>query len=408
MAKTLICDVMPGGGKSSAVIKMMNDEKDKRFIYIAPYLEECDRIVNACKGRGFVTPIPKSESGKLEDLHTLLRQGANISSTHALFARYTEETVELIRDGDYCLVMDEAFKIAEMLAYTKYDIEMLLDAGFVDTRGNKVKWIGADDYDGKFVELKKYAESGHLQSFRNLFFYWYYPPEVFGAFQESYVLTYMFDAQFLRYYFDINGIEYENIWVDKIGDEYVFVDYPVVPPHAKTLKDKIHILNHAKMNSIGDDRFSLSARWFEKAVEKRPGTLRQLRNNLKNYFHNIRKKSANEVFWTTYQSGQPSVEARGYVKDFVAFNARATNKYRDRDTLAYCVNVFPNPNYVTFFNSHGCKVDGDGYALSEMIQLIWRSAIREGNDIWVYIPSKRMRTLFEKWLDELATGKVEG
>lgn len=45
------------------------------------------------------------------------------------------------------------------------------------------------------------------------------------------------------------------------------------------------------------------------------------------------------------------------------------------------------------------KLDEDGYALSEMLQFIWRSAIRNGEPIEIYIPSKRMRELLIKYLN---------
>lgn len=40
------------------------------------------------------------------------------------------------------------------------------------------------------------------------------------------------------------------------------------------------------------------------------------------------------------------------------------------------------------------------FALSEMIQFIWRSAIRDNKPIKLYIPSVRMRNLLEKWIEE--------
>ena len=35
-----------------------------------------------------------------------------------------------------------------------------------------------------------------------------------------------------------------------------------------------------------------------------------------------------------------------------------------------------------------------------MLQFIWRSAIRNGEEIWVYIPSIRMRNLLKQWIEE--------
>ena len=40
----------------------------------------------------------------------------------------------------------------------------------------------------------------------------------------------------------------------------------------------------------------------------------------------------------------------------------------------------------------------DKFALSELVQFVFRSAIRNNKPIDVYIPSKRMRDLFEEWL----------
>ena len=40
------------------------------------------------------------------------------------------------------------------------------------------------------------------------------------------------------------------------------------------------------------------------------------------------------------------------------------------------------------------------YALSEMIQFICRSAIRNHEDIQVFVPSNRMRTILDKYLNK--------
>ena len=64
-----------------------------------------------------------------------------------------------------------------------------------------------------------------------------------------------------------------------------------------------------------------------------------------------------------------------------------------------------NPVLNNYLKALGVEVKQDGYALSEMLQWIWRSAIRtEDGEIWVYIPSRRMRSLFKAWLEELAAG----
>lgn len=57
-----------------------------------------------------------------------------------------------------------------------------------------------------------------------------------------------------------------------------------------------------------------------------------------------------------------------------------------------------------FMKQHGVEFDDDRYALSTMVQWLWRSAVRNGKEINVYIPSKRMRNLLIEWMDRLENG----
>ena len=79
---------------------------------------------------------------------------------------------------------------------------------------------------------------------------------------------------------------------------------------------------------------------------------------------------------------------------------RATNEYRDRTVVAYTINKYFNPVVKNFFTANGIEVDEDGFATSEMLQFIWRSGIRDGKHITIYIPSSRMRGLLQQWLDK--------
>ena len=61
--------------------------------------------------------------------------------------------------------------------------------------------------------------------------------------------------------------------------------------------------------------------------------------------------------------------------------------------------LFLNPIIKQFFIDKGVSVEEENFALSEMLQWIWRSAIRNNEKINIYIPSKRMRDLLLNWLD---------
>ena len=106
--------------------------------------------------------------------------------------------------------------------------------------------------------------------------------------------------------------------------------------------------------------------------------------------------------WTAFKAQKDRITPNGFKNCFVSCSCRATNEYREKKNLAYCVNIFFNPFLKRYFEEHGCVVDEDKYALSEMIQWIWRSAIRDGNEINIYIPSKRMRNLLTNWLNKVS------
>ena len=70
------------------------------------------------------------------------------------------------------------------------------------------------------------------------------------------------------------------------------------------------------------------------------------------------------------------------------------------------VNRFESPAAIKFFARYGVKIDRDEIALSEMLQWIWRSAIRDGKPVNLYIPSYRMRHLLIDWMNEVKKGTI--
>ena len=68
--------------------------------------------------------------------------------------------------------------------------------------------------------------------------------------------------------------------------------------------------------------------------------------------------------------------------------------------MIYLANRFLNPNIKRFFEQGKIKVNEDQWALAELVQWVFRGCIREGKPMNLFIPSKRMRTLFLEWLNE--------
>jgi hypothetical protein len=122
-----------GAGKTESAISKMKEDKQSNYIFITPYLDEVDRIKSCCTERNFVSPINKGD-GKLGNLHYLLGKSENIASTHALFKDYTDYTLELIRNGDYKLILDEVFDVVEKIDIHKDDLKLLIDDGIIEVK----------------------------------------------------------------------------------------------------------------------------------------------------------------------------------------------------------------------------------------------------------------------------------
>ena len=407
MEKVKVCDALCGSGKTLSCINMMNAEKEKNYIFITPYLDEVERIKRCCEERDFVSPERKYTNGysKLQDIHSLLRAKKNIASTHALFSCYTDETKQLIRDGNYTLVLDEVLDLFHPVAYDGEDINLLVRNNIARKQDDNIVWSD-DEYEGiVFSELMQMSKSKNLVDYDGQFFFWALPIDVFTCFTDCYVLTYLFEYQMLKYYFDIYSIPYELIGTKKRGDIYTFCDLREMD-RRNDLKSKIHICENPKYNAIGDASYSLSATWFDRASreEKQP-KFAELRSNIYNFFRQRGEPHTNKM-WTTLNRYKYDLKGKGYANEFLVFNKRASNEFADRHEVAYCVNVFMQPWMKNYLIRLGVdEVNQDMYALSILIQWLFRSAIRRGEEIWAYIPSRRMRFLLETWLDNLAKGK---
>tara|TARA_B100000683_G_C12361340_1_gene503167 strand:- start:354 stop:701 length:348 start_codon:yes stop_codon:yes gene_type:complete len=82
---------------------------------------------------------------------------------------------------------------------------------------------------------------------------------------------------------------------------------------------------------------------------------------------------------------------------WVANTTRGTNKYAYCSHLIYLYDQHPN-EYLTRWLEDGSNKFADRYALTELIQWVWRSRIRNGEPITLFPPCPRMKKLFVEWL----------
>lgn len=404
-----VCDAIMGSGKSSAVISYINAHPEKRFVYITPFLPEADRIIQACPDRHFVPPSAEQREhhfSKLEHTKHLLESGENVATTHAAFRGYDAEMLRWVKEGGYTLIMDEAVDVFREVEYSAGDVDAVIRAGYLREADDGYEYTG-DEYQGGMLRgILESARTNKLYRVkpprgRASVYYWSLPMDVILAFDDVYILTYLFEAQDVYYMFKLHDVDYKYIGVHRDDDGYSFSDEPdYVPEYTRSLAEKIHVLDEEKLNAVGEKRTALSHNWFKTKVVERD----TLRKNMYNYFRTYARAKGEEIMWSTYKGSVAALRSPGNRKQHIAFNSRATNEYRNRTALAYCVNIFAEPAKVAFFQERGIDYDQDAYALSTMVQWVWRSAIRDGKEISIYIPSRRMRDMLIKWMDGLSEG----
>ena len=154
------------------------------------------------------------------------------------------------------------------------------------------------------------------------------------------------------------------------------------------------------MNKIGDAnglRNPLSSTWYAKAS---PEDLKRLKSSTETFFSRVAKSPSKFNGWTAFSKVKTKLAGKGYTKGWIANNAKGTNEYVDKRAMAYLCNWFYHPVIKGYFHERGIAVDEETYALSAMIQWIWRSQIRRGDPVHLFIPSERMRGLLRAWLSQ--------
>lgn len=409
-----VCDAIMGSGKTSATIAYINAHPEKRYVYITPYLPEAARIKKECPEANFAEPsdkLPQYGFSKASHTLALIEEGRNIASTHRAMLYYTKETITALRERNYTVIIDEEVSVFQKDATISCgDVTLAQEAGYIQevAPGEFGLTEKADSYrGGSFSHMFRVMRSRHLVLLKRgknvSAYYWVFPKQLFTDLHEVIVLTYLFRRSEMDLFFHMNGIEYTSIGISRSQDAmYVFSDHlDYIPEYVSRLNEMITIESSEKMNRIGEAKTALSMNWYQ----NNPMAIDQLRKNICNYFvARVGRGTASDRMCGTYKKYWGKLRGKGYWNSDVVFSQKSSNEFRSRTILAYPVNLFANGEIVRYYYDHGEVFDNDRYALSIMLQWIWRSAIRDGRPITLYIPSRRMRTLLINWIEEASKG----
>ncbi|MCG8991060.1 hypothetical protein LH462_05590 [Laribacter hongkongensis] len=425
-----VIDALCGQGKTQRMIcDMAGLPDDVNIIYITPLLSETHRIAGTefstkddkkkplkngfgcyiydenhpLHSKQFRHPESQQGDGKVGGLKYLIENNQNIVATHALFKMLTLEIVELLSSKNYCLFMDEVL-----------DVWSVVEDDDLDLKKNELSRLIENDHvvlcddgytlkfnHGKFgnVSNTAYEKIAGLCDLEQLLMInksavWQMPPLALKNFKHIVVGTYLYEGSLLSAYFSHFGFSVEVERFGKKPSEIRHLISVVYNPDGRG-KDSL--------NDIGLKRNSLS---YTK-ITKDSDLQIELGKKLSNYYKgsskslsNIHKAKQQERLWTAPKKVYKKIGGNAFKASWLASTVKATNDYSDRWALAYLLEKNMKPAMFVLLSKINAKVDEDIYALSELVQWVWRSRIRKEQPVYIYIPSKRMRDLFEKWLDD--------
>lgn len=439
ICKYKVVDAVMGTGKSKWVQLTIQANPPGRYIVVLPTLEQLESYEKKLQNLEGLVSLRKG-TAKKERFNSVIMDATTILITHSLFEEYLDgESFELILQGKWKLIMDEVVTAFEPVEVTDIDILGMCTAGALEACAVKpgIELLRHDPKTFQYFKTEKKGTASALHQgvlreslIKDLYrftcdsgssYYTFALQERrLSVFDEVVIMTYPFKNTDLDYWFRIKGIAVDHLNLKRTTKTESLNDFELEAHtgeySGRRFKHLIEfieppVVRGRKRYGLGYYDFSSEAMkttFNPKKKDKKSLSIRKsVRNDVRSTLRNGRMVEPDGFMFTCGKNAIPSFcdPKHGLPKSFIGndtfvpFNATATNKLNHKKYLAYLYNVFPFPSIQQAIRAYGLDYDADRWALYILIQWIWRSAIREGEKIYLYLPSRRMRDILEAWLN---------
>lgn len=416
-----IHDCFPGAAVTETIIRRMRESHGRRYLYVASSIRTVAMVQGALSEDGGIpvcAPITDAYDGTIsESLEQLIRKKRNIAATAASLLRTTNLVRQMISAAGYTLIVDQADGL--------FPSDVLESFGGLNEIFPAASGLsmpeGATPADGGII-LPGSRQGGARSDVSSA-----------GArivlascFRDVHLFTYLFDHSDIRSALLISNTEFEvargldgfSLCLPPGEPEDGGTELPPghVPPQtgerdrlffygceanpdARDLAGRIHVFADRKLNGIGDDRYALSSSWFDPNRDGYADRCSRVRKNLVNFQRNICKVPEMEFRWTTFRRVYDGIDRKELNGMHGSFRSLYDSSPDDghRWCLAYLANLFPNPLESKLFSFYGHPFSADWYAMRMLAVWLSGTALARGEDIWLYMPSSRMRGILERW-----------
>lgn len=408
-----VLDSLMGCGKTTAIINWMKDNHHNKYIYVSPRLSEVvERIPSECPELDFQTP----QGAKSNHMLQLLKDGKNIAATHALYQQLTEAHTDWVALQGYTLIIDEEVDFID--SYRKYnanDIATLKQEDFIDIDyldGGRVIWQWDDIKPNTAYEALRnvcnlgmlyVTKSGSLENeddpeshIKNEMLVTHIPPKLIDVADRVIILTYKYFGSVMDKFFSLRG--------------YNSVPFTEVSLHKDSTEVKQQVSELIKIVETPSTkkvkRYNLTGFWYERTSTKQQiesvskaiiSVGRKCKSTSDNLMYTLPK---DVVLPEGNRKARMKVDRYPPEECFLYSRCRATNDYSYKNTLIHAYNRYPNTAVERYLRDYQHPIDNNNFALAEMLQWIFRSAIREGKPINLSVLNHRMLELLVDWIEE--------
>lgn len=408
-SKVEVLDAIMGSGKTQGIIKWMLENPNNKYLYISPMLSEVEeRIPAACESLEFAFPSTEEHKTKSAHLLKLLKAGCNVAFTHSLFTELSKEHLQAIKDQKYVMVIDEEVSLIEPYKgkYKKGDIVSLEQAGHIkvdEENLGKVGWLWeAMSEDTQYSGLKRLCDMDMIycsKRSRDMMVV-QLPIALVDSAQRTIILSYLFKGSVMESFLKLKGIDVVD-----------FTEVPLMKDTNTVLKEASNLIKFCHLPSTTAVKgYSMTNTWYTTNATK--DQLKKLGGAIRGVYRKVGKD--NLLLTMPKDSTLKEVNNKKNVRlvvpkevnpseVFLYCGARATNDYAHKTTVIHAYNRFVNTVVKAYLQDYGKELnaipDDDQFALSEMVQWIWRTRIRKDQTIDVYILPSRMEKLLKDWLN---------
>lgn len=429
-----VLDAIPGTGKSTGAINYINSNTKKHFIFVCSYLTEVDRIEQATRlispKEGYTTV--SGRINKSDSFLQLVTDKSSIVCTQQLFKSLTVEIIDKIKSVGYEIIIDEVIDPIIMVSgksdkgeflVSRNDIKDLRAQGMLSVYGGLFimpKWTALPDT--KYKEFNDLCHTGQLviNKFDDVF--QLLPIKLFRCAKKITVLTYLFAGSHMHRYFQLFKFKVKRETEIKLTK-----DPRVVGEKIKSLINIKRTPSLSKLHDyqLDDKKITYSANYYSKIMQlDKNKKIKKDREVLQKIIRSCARNSnatVNDLMYTYRKSyaavGENKIKNKNKllrIKDyaaekdgnyhcFIPMNCRGTNDYKHKSACIYGQNRYPPKDVDSFLKgiNPNYYIDPDNFALSQLIQWLFRSRIRDDQPIDVYLIPIRMQRLLEGWIENL-------